>query len=243
LKHLESLGYGAVYFVDDNFLLKPQRIEEICNGMIEQKMDIEWSCEGRVDSVAQHLFPIMSKARCKMLFFGIEGGSQRILDRLNKKQSLTKIKQTVLDAKQAGIKLVHGFFVVGSPDEGVEDMKATFDFAQSLQLDTFNFNRLCVYRGTPLWQEYVERGLIDDAADWDKYFKCSDIDPTCLSGEVINKQRMIGMRRLILHKLIRHPLRTLRLLFRFSRHMPLSDILYIIFKPFYDYRRKVASKS
>ena len=96
------------------------------------------------------------------------------------------------NAKQAGIEIVHGFFVVGSPDETVEDMRATFDFASRLRLDTFGFNRLCVYRGTPLWQEYVKRGLVNDADDWYKYFKCSEIDPTCLPGEVINAERTAG---------------------------------------------------
>ncbi len=96
-------------------------------------------------------------------------------------------------AKAAGIEIVHGFFVVGNPDETVEDMRATFDFAAKLRLDTFGFNRLCVYRGTPLWKEYVQRGLVDDASDWFKYFKCSEIDPTCLrgSGDQCRAQRRI----------------------------------------------------
>ena len=72
-------------------------------------------------------------------------------------------------------------------------MKATFEFAARLPLDTFGFNRLCVYRGTPLWQEYVKRGLVQDATDWYKYFKCSEIDPTCLPGEVINRVRQQGL--------------------------------------------------
>jgi hypothetical protein len=44
---------------------------------------------------------------------------------------------------------VHGFFVVGNPDETLEDMRVTFDFMSKPQLDTFSFNRLCVYRDTP----------------------------------------------------------------------------------------------
>ena len=232
LKHLQGLGYGAVYFVDDNFLLQPKRIEGICKGINDNNITIQWGCEGRVDSVAQHLFPIMAKAHCKMLMFGIESGSQKILDRLNKKQTLDEIKKAISDAKQAGIQLVHGFFVIGSPDESIEDMKATFDFASKLRLDTFNFNRLCAYRNTPLWQEYIKRGLINDKTDWYKFFKCSEIDPTCLSGEVINQERMVGLRRLFLYKLMHYPFQTLRLLCRFVRNMPLRDVLYIIIKPF-----------
>ncbi len=144
-KHLQQLGYGSVYFVDDHFLLQPNRIEAICNGINDNGITIQWGCEGRVDSVAQHLFPAMAKAHCRTVMFGIESGSQRVLDRLKKDQTLAEVEIAVKNAKQAGIEIVHGFFVVGNPDETVEDMRATFDFASKLPLDTFGFNRLCVY--------------------------------------------------------------------------------------------------
>ena len=231
-KHLKEHGYGAVYFVDDHFLLQPKRIEAICKGLIESGPTIHWGCEGRVDSVAQHLFPAMAKANCRTLMFGIESGSQKVLDRLKKEQTLKEVETAVANAKRAGIEIVHGFFTVGNPDETVADLRATFDFAARLPLDTFNFNRLCVYRGTPLWQEYVRRNLVDEARDWFKYFKCSEIDPTCLPGEVINHERSAGFRRIFRYKLLHYPLQTVRLLRRFTRFMPMRDVVYLILKPF-----------
>jgi radical SAM superfamily enzyme YgiQ (UPF0313 family) len=164
--------------------------------------------------------------------FGVESGSQHVLDRLSKEQTLEEIETAVVNAKQAGIEIVHGFFVVGTPDETEAEMAATFDFAARLPLDTFAFNRLCVYRGTPLWQEYVKRGLVDDANDWYKYFKCSEIDPTCLSGETINTIRTAGLKRLFRYKVMHHPAQTWRLLRRFLRFMPFRDVFYLIVKPF-----------
>jgi anaerobic magnesium-protoporphyrin IX monomethyl ester cyclase len=236
-KHLQSLGYGAVYFVDDHFLLQPKRIEAICKGINDNNVTIQWGCEGRVDSVAQHLFPAMAKAHCRTLMFGLESGSQKILDRLRKDQTLQEVENAVVNAKKAGIEIVHGFFVVGSPDETVEDMKSTFHFAARLPLDTFGFNRLCVYRGTPLWQEYVKRGLINETEDWYKYFKCSAIDPTCLQGELINDVRRAGLRHLFIYKLLHYPVQTFRLLRRFMRYMPARDVIYLIIKPFLGKRK------
>jgi len=164
--------------------------------------------------------------------FGIESGSQKILDRLQKEQTLAEIETAVLRAKRAGIEIVHGFFVVGIPDETEDDLRATFRFASKIRIDSFGFNRLCVYRGTPLWQEYVRRGLVDDAADWYKYFKCTSIDPTCLSGEEVHRIRSEEMRKLILYKFTHHPRQTFRLLRRFTRHMPLRDVVYLLVKPF-----------
>ena len=231
-KHLQENGYGAVYFVDDHFLLQPKRIDAICKGINDAGVTIEWGCEGRVDSTAQHLFPAMAKAHCRTIMFGLESGSQKILDRLQKEQTLEEVETAVTNAKQAGIEIVHGFFVVGSPDETVEDIRATFDFASRLPLDTFGFNRLCVYRGTPLWQEYVRRGLVNDETDWYKYFKCTEIDPTCLSGEVIHAERSAGLRRLLLYKLRHYPVQLFTLIRRFLRYMPARDVGYLLIKPF-----------
>ncbi len=242
LKYLEELGYGSVYFVDDHFLLQPKRIEAICTGVMDEKLTIQWGIEGRVDSVAQHLFPAMAKAHCRTVMFGIESGSQKILDRLKKEQTLAEVTTAVKNAKKAGIEIVHGFFTVGNPDETIEDMKATFDFASKLPLDTFGFNRLCVYRGTPLWQEYVKRGLVRESTDWYKYFKCSEIDPTCLPGETINRVRQEGLKKLFLYKLSHYPIQTFRLLRRFLRFMPVRDVAYLIAKPFLG-QKKGATKA
>ena len=232
MKQLQEDGYGAVYFVDDHFLLQPRRIEAICRGIEREGITIQWGCEGRVDSACMSLFPAMAKAHCRTLMFGIESGSQKILDRLKKEQTLAETETAVNAAKKAGIEIVHGFFVVGNPDETEEDMKATFRFASKLRVDSFAFNRLCVYRGTPLWQEYLQRGLVTDEKDWYKYFKCSSIDPTVLAGEVIHRIRAAGIKRLMLYKLFRYPGQTLKLLARLTRSMSLRDILYMLVKPF-----------
>ena len=231
-KQLREDGYGAVFFVDDHFLLQPKRIQAICKGLNDNDIRIQWGCEGRVDSVCMELFPAMAKAHCRTLMFGIESGSQKILDRLKKEQTLEEIETAVNKAKDAGIEIVHGFFVVGNPDETEEDMRQSFRFASKLRIDTFGFNRLCVYRGTPLWQEYVKRGLVNDATDWYKYFKCSSIDPTVLPGEVIHRIRTEELRKLIVYKLTHHTVQALKLLYRFFRYMPARDVLYLLIKPF-----------
>jgi radical SAM superfamily enzyme YgiQ (UPF0313 family) len=174
----------------------------------------------------------MAKANCRTLMFGIESGSQKVLDRLKKEQTLEQVETAVTNAKRAGIEIVHGFFVVGNPDETVDDLRSTFDFAARLPLDTFAFNRLCVYRGTPLWREYMSRGLVDETADWFKYFKCTEIDPTCLSGVVVNREREAGFRRLFRYKMLHYPWQTARLLRRLTGYMRVRDVLYLIVKPF-----------
>jgi anaerobic magnesium-protoporphyrin IX monomethyl ester cyclase len=142
-------------------------------------------------------------------------------------------------AKRQGIERVHGFFVISSPGETKQDVMASFRFAARLKLDTFGFNRLCAYRGTPLWQEYVDRGIIDDELDWDKWFKCSDIDPTALSSAAVNQVRMRGYAWLFACRIFRRPIRTYKLLRTFGRYMKTSDILKLLYSPF---RRRTLSR-
>jgi anaerobic magnesium-protoporphyrin IX monomethyl ester cyclase len=239
LQQLNDLGYRSIYLTDDHFLLKRDRISAICQGIIERQLQFKWGCEGRVDSVAVDQLPIMGQANCNFLAFGVESGTQKILDRLDKRQSLAQIEHAVSEAKRHGIERAHGFFLVGSPDETEEDILESFRFAARLKLDTFGFNRLCVYRGTPLWKEYLDRGILDDDRDWDKWFKCSDIDPTVLPSDTVNRARQRGYARLFAHRLLCRPLQTYRLLRTLGRHMKVTDILKLLSSPF---RKRVLNR-
>jgi radical SAM superfamily enzyme YgiQ (UPF0313 family) len=182
--------------------------------------------------VAVDQFPIMGKSNCAMLAFGVESGSQKTLDRLKKGQRLEQIEHAVTEAKRHGISTAHGFFLIGCPDETEEEIVQSFRFAAKLPLDTFGFNRLCAYRGTPLWAEYVKRGIIDDQRDWNKWFKCSDIDPTVLPSEVVNQARKKGYMYLFLYRIFLRPISTFRLLRTFARYMKKSDIGKLLWSPF-----------
>ncbi len=232
LQQLDDAGYRSIYFTDDHFLMKRKRITEICNGIIERGLHFHWGCEGRVDSVGIDQLPIMSKANCTFLAYGIEAGTQKVLDRLKKNQTLEQIEHAVSAAKQHGIERTHGFFLIGTPGETIPDILESFRFAARLKLDTFGFNRLCVYRGTPLWREYVDRGIIDDERDWNKWFKCSDIDPTILPSEIVNQTRMRGYGLLFARRIFGRPLQTFKLLRSFGRYMKISDILRLLYSPF-----------
>ena len=232
MQELSDQGYRSIYLTDDHFLLKRQRIADICNGIVERDLQFHWGCEGRVDSVGVDQLPLMGKARCDMLAYGVEAGTQKILDRLKKKQTLAQVERAVAEAKKHGIARVHGFFVIGCPGETADDIRETFRFAARLEIDTFGFNRLAVYRGTPLWDEYVGRGIIDVDRDWDKTFKCCNIDPDTVPNDEVNSLRMKGYVSLLLRRIFVRPLRTWDLLRNFSRYMSWRDLFQLISGPF-----------
>jgi radical SAM superfamily enzyme YgiQ (UPF0313 family) len=232
MQELNDMGYRSVYLVDDHFLLKSARVRDICKGIIERGFSFSWGCEGRVDSSAIDQFALMKKANCKVLAFGIEAGTQKILDRLGKKQTLAQIERAVDEAKKNGIERIHGFFIIGSPGETEEDIMQSFRFAARLKIDTFNFDRLRAHRGTPLWKEYVERGIIDDEQDWYQYFKCSNIDASVLPGKVLNRIRMKGYALLFFRRIFGRPIQSYKLIRSFSRNMEMADIYRLLSSPF-----------
>src|SRR5512136_125381 len=212
MQQMSDQGFRSVYLTDDHFLLKRQRIGDICNGILDRKLKFTWGCEGRVDAVGVEQLPLMGKAGCNMLAYGVEAGTKKMLDRLEKRQTLEQVEHAVSEAKRCGIARVHGFFVIGGPGETAADIRETFRYAARLEIDTFGFNRLAVYRGTPLWNEYAARGIVDDDRDWDKTFKCCDIDPDTVPNDEVNRIRMKGYLQLLLHRIATRPVRTWDLL-------------------------------
>lgn len=144
MQQLNEMGYRSIYLTDDHFLLKRERIKTICKGIIERGLEFRWGCEGKADSVALDQLSIMHQAHCSFLAFGVEAGTQKVLDRLKKNQTLEQVENAIRKAKQDGFAMVHGFFVIGSPGETATDIMESFRFAARLELDSFGFNRLCV---------------------------------------------------------------------------------------------------
>jgi radical SAM superfamily enzyme YgiQ (UPF0313 family) len=91
MQQLTDAGYRSIYLTDDQFLLNRKRIGAVCQGIIDRRLAFTWGCEGRVDAVATDQFPLMARAHCTSLAFGVEAGTQKVLDRLKKRQTLEQV--------------------------------------------------------------------------------------------------------------------------------------------------------
>jgi radical SAM superfamily enzyme YgiQ (UPF0313 family) len=224
LEEIDRRGYGAFTFVDDNFLLQPKRATEICEGMLARGHSFLWACEGRADPRVNGVFEKLSRAGCDLIMFGVESGSQRVLDGMNKRTKLPEIERAVAHAKKAGIALRHGFFIVGSPEETPEQVEKTFAFAEKIEITSFNFNSLIAFRGTPLWRDAVGRGLIDEEKDWDKMFAVHSIYPDAIDSKTLFPLRSRLVKRLVRRKVMKHPREAVKIFRRFLECMSAQDI-------------------
>jgi radical SAM superfamily enzyme YgiQ (UPF0313 family) len=180
LRFLVSEGYKQFIFVDDNFTGNPKNVIRLCREMRREKLDIEWICEGRVDTGSYEMFWEVAHAGCRILYFGIESANQRILDYYNKRITPEQTRAAVKTARRAGADAIVGSFIVGAPDETREEIRNTIEFAKKIPIDLPQFNILGVYPGTDIWDECEAKGFLKGGEYWETGVAVSEICPTAV---------------------------------------------------------------
>lgn len=145
---------------DDNFVFFRERVEKICKTILDEKIDITWSCYSRVDQGNLELFKIMKRAGCWQISYGIESGSQRILDLVKKDVKLEQIEKTVTETKKAGLR-TRGFFIIGHFTESRESILETINFMKKIPLDDFHFTAFTPLPGTVAYKMADKYGKFD----------------------------------------------------------------------------------
>ncbi|RZV72483.1 MAG: B12-binding domain-containing radical SAM protein [Candidatus Scalindua sp. SCAELEC01] len=171
LHHIELLTrkYNIKYFhfEDDDLTSNPGRFEKILDGIIEKRMDIWWDTPNgvRADSFTQNLMDKCKISGCKFLIFGVESGSQRVLDTvINKKLLLKDVEKACNFAKRSGVNS-RAFFIMGLPGEKKIDILKTAYFMIKLLLKYNTFSgagpAIPLY-GTELYKISTKRGYLHD---------------------------------------------------------------------------------
>lgn len=164
---IKKYGMEEIRVFDDLFTFDKKRAAEICREIIRRRLNVSWCCDSRVDAVAPELLKLMKLAGCRQIDFGIESGSQKILDLMNKGTKLKQIRTAIRWTKDTGIK-VKGYFILGLPGDTKKTINETIDFAKSLDLDYAAFFLYSPYPGTPLYEKLNRYGKII-ASKWDEY--------------------------------------------------------------------------
>jgi radical SAM superfamily enzyme YgiQ (UPF0313 family) len=114
-------------------------------------LNIQWNCDARVDSVDPPVLKMMKKAGCWMISYGIESGSQKILDQVRKGITLDQVEQALRWTQEAGIR-AKGLFMIGYPEETEETLGETLAFIGRSRLDEINLSFLTPYPGTEIYR-------------------------------------------------------------------------------------------
>ena len=166
MKYLISeFGVKHIDFLDDTFTLTKKRISDICTMILDEKMDVNWTCYSRVDSIDFQVAKLMKLSGCFGIQFGIESGNEKILKRINKNATKEDARYAVKCVRKAGIK-VQGDFMIGLPGDTKETIMETFRFAKELKLNTVLFSITLPLPGTLLYEE-ASRAKAFDSTKYD----------------------------------------------------------------------------
>jgi len=173
---IQTVGAKSLYFIDLEFTLGASaHVHELCDDMIQKRYNLPWCCQTRADSLHVELLKKMRKAGCRMIHFGVETGSEKVLNTIDKKIKLSQIEEGIAMTKRAGIEAAC-FFMFGFPGETHEDMEATIQFARKLNPTYASFHIASPYPGTRLYEMSESSELFPEA--YTKEHSLRDLEET-----------------------------------------------------------------
>lgn len=169
LRHIQSvkaLGVNIIDIGSENFFPNKQRVEDFCNLVIKEGLDIELRAECRADFIAnvdEELLQLMRRAGFIALQIGAESGSDKILKLLNKGINVEQILRVNERLKSVGIAGLYSF-MIGFPGETLEDVAQTVNLAIRLTESnsltrTYNLQTYKPFPGTALYETCIEYGF------------------------------------------------------------------------------------
>lgn len=169
-KYLKSLGYKHVQIIDDTMTADIRRLNKFLDVLLEEKLDMTWNCESRVDIVTKELLQKMKSAGCKIIQFGVEAGNQEMLDCLKKNITLQQIHNVFNWCSELGIGSA-SCLIIGQPFDTFESIKDTINIASELQSlgAQVVFSISTPFPGTYMYNHPDELGLEIINYDTDDY--------------------------------------------------------------------------
>jgi radical SAM superfamily enzyme YgiQ (UPF0313 family) len=162
---LVELGVRHIIFYDDLFTVKRKRVVELCEAFVAEGFDFTWSCNSHPNLLDPDTLRLMKRAGCWQIAYGIESGSQRILDVVKREVRLPRMRETLRMTRAAGIR-AKGYMMIGHPTETVETLEETAEFLKVVELDLCQVTKFTPYTGTPAYPKVREHGSFVE--DWER---------------------------------------------------------------------------
>lgn len=190
-----QMGYKEFHFYDDLFNITPERVIEFCDEIEKRELKFPWDFRGRVNTVTKESLSRAKEAGCRLISFGVETGSDAGLKFLQKGITISRIKEVFQWCRELGIKTIADF-MIGLPFErNKHDVLKNIEFLIDLDPDYPQIAILCLYPNTKIFQQAVEKGLInknkweDFSLNPSKDFKIDHWEEFMSIKELVNLQK------------------------------------------------------
>jgi radical SAM superfamily enzyme YgiQ (UPF0313 family) len=157
---IKRYDIARIHFCDELVLVNKKGVYELCDKI--EKLNIKWQCQGKVNLVDLDLLKRMKEAGCIAVGYGVESGSQKILDNMNKQQTVEQAKRAIRDAVEVGLHPIVQM-IFGYPGETRETLRETIAFFEETPyVGRVPFFVSTPIPGTELYHHALEKGLITD---------------------------------------------------------------------------------
>jgi len=156
----DNYGVKGITFSDDTFILSKKRVHEFCDNLKTNKSNILWACNGRVNLMDEEILKKMKEAKCILIGYGIESGSQKMLDAMRKQATVEQAKRAIELTRKAGI-FSSVYMIIGMIGEDELTIQETIKFCQETGVYAI-FSLMTPFPGTPLYEEAKKISKIDD---------------------------------------------------------------------------------
>lgn len=172
LQEIEALcrkGIKEIRFYDDIFTINPARAIKICQGIIDRKFDLVWSCESRVDTISEEVLVKLKEAGCYSVSFGVESGAAAVLAKSGKNITIEQIRKAFSLCQKVGME-TGAWFIFGLPGETPETIEETLKLIKEIRVDFVAAGMAGLLPQTELYDQAKREGAIKDAP-WYDYAK------------------------------------------------------------------------
>ncbi|MGZ4851194.1 MAG: B12-binding domain-containing radical SAM protein [Candidatus Bathyarchaeia archaeon] len=164
----KTYGISKFTFCDDAFTVDQQRTELLCNEILRRGLKIQWNCGTRVDMITRELLVKMKEAGCITVWFGVESGTQQVLDAMKKGISPELTIKVLGWVKELGMQPIPNV-ILGFPGETKESAWKTIKFVEKISPDAVGFYNVATpFPGTPMYDMVKEKGWLK-VTDFDMY--------------------------------------------------------------------------
>ena len=158
---VEKHGIRDFLFRSDLFTMDKKWILELCGRIQEEKLDIRWSCNSRVDTIDPIRLKAMREAGCWLVAFGVESGSPELLKMMRKGANIDQARKAIRLCREEKVKS-SVYFLVGLPWETEETFQQSSDLAVELDPDFLEIFYPYPFYGTELYDISVREGLLEE---------------------------------------------------------------------------------
>jgi radical SAM superfamily enzyme YgiQ (UPF0313 family) len=162
---LVDRGVRHITFLDDLFTVRKQRVIDLCHAFLDRGFTFSWSCNSHPNLLDFSTMQLMRRAGCWQIAYGIESGSQRVLDVVKREVRIPRMRETLRMTRAAGIR-AKGYMMLGHPTEGLDSLAETAAFLRTVELDLCQITKFTPYPGTPAYPTILQHGTFVE--DWER---------------------------------------------------------------------------